>query len=609
MVEGGFFSPIRGTINRGKKKEDNQFFSAAKNPLSPIGSDDYKKEVEGFIQDFKDDFNYRNKYDVDTGERKDKYGRPIPGERFGEEEMRRDYPFRRQYRYENWDGEKYTPGVPFGKAETDTKLALGGDNLGSFGAIGGALGVFGLGLKGIQSAVEGGKRLKENIEQRVNPEKNKVSLGDRVGSFFNTITGTQPVAAGTLEGKPTRFAAEADPTPRPKLDYVNPDRTIMTGSEIRDAFRPSNIFGYKDKFGRYKAAVDRDRQETINRVAQRYSSMPAPDDRSIAQIRADRAAKMKTDAEARQKAFKETGIQTFGGQVQPRKSADVTYNTNMYSNPAFGFRDKMSPEDQKKYDASARYATLAAKPDPSLGNVLTSFGNVIKKALPKTPFTRQASLESIGERQMRLAGIEVNRPAYQKEAYARKFLGISPQMLQQRNMNIIRQDAAARYQRFKNERAEKALIKAAKRLGGNLGTGKDGSPGLGTQGKSLPSNPKGFSGYSRRSTPGTGTGTSPSRSRPGSKKASRGSSPGSRSRGGTGTGGSKAKASGSRGQGGGTASRSKGGSFGGSRRSTNTSKSRRRCDIRTKVDIAPLTNPDLIRDDLANVAYFVKEIK
>ena len=34
-----------------------------------------------------------------------------------------------------------------------------------------------------------------------------------------------------------------------------------------------------------------------------------------------------------------------------------------------------------------------------------------------------------------------------------------------------------------------------------------------------------------------------------------------------------------------------------------------KCDIRTKIDIAPLTNPDLIRDDLANIAYFVKEIK
>ena len=56
---------------------------ASKQPLSPIGSDAYNKEVEGFIKSFKDDFLYRDKFDVDTGERIDRYGRPIPGERFG----------------------------------------------------------------------------------------------------------------------------------------------------------------------------------------------------------------------------------------------------------------------------------------------------------------------------------------------------------------------------------------------------------------------------------------------------------------------------------------------------------------------------------------------
>ena len=40
-----------------------------------------------------------------------------------------------------------------------------------------------------------------------------------------------------------------------------------------------------------------------------------------------------------------------------------------------------------------------------------------------------------------------------------------------------------------------------------------------------------------------------------------------------------------------------------------TGRSRSQCDIRTKIDIAQLTNTDLFRDDLADVAYFVKEIK
>ena len=126
------------------------------------------------------------------------------------------------------------------------------------------------------------------------------------GSIFNALTGTQSVAAGTLDDNQTRFAGQADPTPRPKLDYVNPDRTIMTGSEMRDAFRPSNLFGRQDKFGRFGEAVDKDRQQTMNRVAQKYSSMPAPDARSLNQIRQDSATRIKDAAKARQAAFKDT---------------------------------------------------------------------------------------------------------------------------------------------------------------------------------------------------------------------------------------------------------------------------------------------------------------
>ena len=38
-------------------------------------------------------------------------------------------------------------------------------------------------------------------------------------------------------------------------------------------------------------------------------------------------------------------------------------------------------------------------------------------------------------------------------------------------------------------------------------------------------------------------------------------------------------------------------------------RARRACDIFLKYDISPLTNMNLIRDDLAEVAYFVKEIQ
>ena len=101
------------------------------------------------------------------------------------------------------------------------------------------------------------------------------------------------------------------------------------------------------------------------------------------------------------------------------------------------------------------------------------------------------------------------------------------------------------------------------------------------------------------------------KSNTGSKKSSRGgkSSGGGSKGGGGGTSkksntGSKKASRGAKG--GGT---SKGGSFGGKRRRSNTKKSRRRCDIRCKFDISVLTNLDLIRDDLAHVAYFVKELQ
>ena len=597
-----FFSPSGNEIGQiASATSDLGGLLASKQPLSPIGSDAYNKEVEGFIKSFKDDFMYRNKFDVDTGIRKDKFGRPIPGERFGEEEMKRDYPFRRQFRYENFDGEKYQPGVPFGKKEEDTKIAM--DNLGGYGAIGGVLTLGGLGIKGIQSAIEGGKKLKENIEKRVNPE----SIQDKIGGFFNRLTLTSPVAAGTLDAQPKQVGYQPV---GPKLNYVNPDAKTMTLSQIGEAFKPKNLFGYQDKFGRYDdpgSPLDKQRQETMQRVYNRFTRPITPDARTIAQIRQDQKDAMQEAARLRYQDFKDKKALGPAANIQKTFGADDTYGTGVPSNPAMGFSGKMDAEAQAAYAKAAKEATAGAQTDPSLGNVMVQTYNRVaaRFGLP------QKNLQTIDQRQLQKAQEAYNKPRYQQEAYARKMLGITNDMIKADNMQRIRANAFARNQAFQLQKAIKASERAAKRLGGNIGTGRDGGFGTGTEGKGLPSNPQGFSGYSRKSSPstGTGTGTSTSKSRPGSKKASRGSSPGSRSRGGTGTGGGKAKASGSRGQGGGTASRSKGGSFGGSRRSTNTKKSRRRCDIRTKIDITSLTNPNLVKDDLATIAYFVQELK
>ena len=262
---------------------------------------------------------------------------------------------------------------------------------------------------------------------------------------------------------------------------------------------------------------------------------------------------------------------------------------------------------------SAKDATEIARTDPSLGNVAMQTFNRISGFFGGP----QGSLESIGERQLRLANKEINRPRYQKEAYARKTLGITNDQLKARNQQQIQANAEARTRAFNLQKAIKASERSARRLGGNIGTGRDGGFGTGTEGKGLPSNPKGFSGYSRRkSSPGTGTGTGQSRSNTGSKSSARGArgSTGSRSRGGTGTGkssqGSKSSARGARGSAG---SRGRGGTgTGGSKSNTGSkrgSRGARRCDIRCKIDIASLTNQNLIKDDLATVAYFVQELR
>ena len=118
----------------------------------------------------------------------------------------------------------------------------------------------------------------------------------------------------------------------------------------------------------------------------------------------------------------------------------------------------------------------------------------------------------------------------------------------------------------------------------------------------------GSSGGSTSSSAGSRGGRSQGRG------GARGGSTGGRgasSKGGTGSGRSSQGRGGARGgaKGGsaGKGASSKGGTSRGGAR-TNRSRSRRRCDIRCKFDISLLTNINLVRDDLAELAYFVKKI-
>ena len=145
------------------------------------------------------------------------------------------------------------------------------------------------------------------------------------------------------------------------------------------------------------------------------------------------------------------------------------------------------------------------------------------------------------------------------------------------------------------------LAKARKKKSTSSGTGFSGS----TSSSSSSSSNSG--GSSRRS---TGRGGRRGGSTGGSGASSRGgtsSRSGSSRRGSTGRGGRRGGSTGGSGSSskGGTSSRSgrrtgRGGRRGGSKS---------RCDLRCKVDISLLTSMNLMHDDLAEVAYFVKELQ
>ena len=133
--------------------------------------------------------------------------------------------------------------------------------------------------------------------------------------------------------------------------------------------------------------------------------------------------------------------------------------------------------------------------------------------------------------------------------------------------------------------------------------------GTGTHGKGMPSNPKGMRqkgvGVSANNLSRHKAGHSSSQPKRGGISKSSGRGQGGKKGGGSSGGGSKG--------GGGSSSGSKGGAGSGSSKSNTGSKrgsrGARRCDIRCKIDISPLIESNLVKDNLAEVAYFVQEIK
>ena len=169
---------------------------------------------------------------------------------------------------------------------------------------------------GIMSESDYQKNIKRLLGDKDKVEAPKENILNKVGTFLaNALTFSQPVAAGTLDAN----QQVSQVSERPKLSYVNPDAKTMSLSEIGEAFRPKNLFGYKDKFGRFDdpgSPLARDRAETMQRVAQNFTSPIVGDARTIGQIRADQDARMRENARLRNESFQR-------GERLQQRSADV----------------------------------------------------------------------------------------------------------------------------------------------------------------------------------------------------------------------------------------------------------------------------------------------
>ena len=276
-----------------------------------------------------------------------------------------------------------------------------------------------------------------------------------------------------------------------------PDATIMTREQMGQAITGDpgyTRFGTLDRPGT-QAAKD---TKAFNEAYKRSFFTPDKvDARSITERREASTQSMRDEARARDTQFRETGKQTFGGKVGgERISGDDTYGTNVMSNPAFGFRSKMSPDAQKSYDASATEATRRAEVEPSKGNLVQSTVNVGKRILNTaigasegTPLTREVALEKRGEAEQRRYEKYLNRPMYQREATARVEAGITNQMTKEKNQAQMRADAAARNAAFQASKNANRVERVARRTPENTGTGRDGTFGAGTTGQGMPSNP------------------------------------------------------------------------------------------------------------------------
>ena len=124
--------------------------------------DDYKKEMNSIYGEK----NYQN----------------LPG--FIKKDLKLDYLDRNPIKYKNFQDSSFAP------VNTETKVAMG-DNLGGYAAAIGGLGSMAvMGANAIKNTIQNlAPKFKKDIDKRINPEANRVSIGDQVGGFLNRMMG------------------------------------------------------------------------------------------------------------------------------------------------------------------------------------------------------------------------------------------------------------------------------------------------------------------------------------------------------------------------------------------------------------------------------------
>jgi hypothetical protein len=378
-----------------KQADANLAQAETAQPLSPIGSDLYKKEVDQFVDDFKKDFNYRKRFDVDTGIEKDpRTFKPIPGgEKFGEEEMRRDYPYRRDFRYE-FNPLKYVPGEPYGKKEEDVKVAQLSDKQ-EKKELADLLSLPFLTEKqknDIINKTSGAVPLSDAGVKKEAEEKK--GFGERIanlaGSVFNTVTGTQSAEASQIPGGmpdtttsgDTSFAAYrmGGGVQQEQKGIVKPSKTVtIDGQKVaakqtvaslpsnykateKEAFRKAAAFKEAKKIAKrnpnVSVSVDSKGQpkatatnDTGRAKAQAAAVNRKLSGRSISSVKAANKQAMRDKAAARHATFKKTKKSTVG---QRRAAAKKAMQAKAKKRHA-AFKKRRAAKKKKKCDIFLKY--------------------------------------------------------------------------------------------------------------------------------------------------------------------------------------------------------------------------------------------------------------